>query len=1330
MKKRFTFLIAALMLLSFMTPSLAGWGQTSPYTYTFSSSQFTANDQTKTLGGVDWTLAGDGGYWGYNDTKGQQFGSGSKPYKSLSLTTTGISGNITSIVVNASTANDATATISCTVNGSALGTQAQSLTNSNAAYTFSGNASGTIVISMSQSTSKALYVKSLSVTYTTGPVTYTVTYDCDDATSGCPTENPSGLSSGDHITLANAPTKTHYTFGGWNDGTTTYAAGANYTVTSSVTMTAQWTVNTNTVTVTGATHGTVSGFMNPVAYNTVVTLSYTHNDGEYYSATFASTDVSIYGTDNNKFIMPDRNVTIMVTESALPVYTVTLSDGGTLTEAHYGAGVTLPNRTGDGTYTFAGWTTSNIATETTDAPTIIPTNVTYHPTENITLYPVYTRSEGSGTVWQKITGSFSTIGEGIYALITPDGHAFNGELSNGDGQVTSDAFSFDSNNESTTAPSGTFELTLTAVTENDVVVGYTMYNSTKKYLYAKAASKNNLAWHDTEDSYWKNYYNNWLYNSNSAYLRTYNNTIFRTYSGASNSAFNFVKKISNSTTYYISTLSSIAVPSFDPESQNFSTASLTVTITANDDCVINYTTDGSDPETSATATTTNSNSTTVTVTETTTIRALAVDGNDFSAEVSQTYTRVYEVTLNSNGVAAAPVEVVTGESTTLATPSNVPFGYSFRGWTATPATPSTFVDNTYTPNSNVTLYAVFGKNVYGDFEKVTMSQDDYSGYYLIVYDNTYALDSHYGNVNANTYGTYTDISEYYSLVNNTTHTIAYNETTAGLMVVAAKTTNGYSLYDTDGYLGDESSSTGTYLRWDSPFKAKQDEWTLGVNSIVNVKNTSNAIRWNNNSGSYRFAIYGTSNQQAIMLYKLKVNSLEGHYLQAYPSNTVATADITIAGTTIIESGAVLNMGTHNLINDNPANLIIEEGGQLIIPNDATVAATFRKEMPEAPADKDDVTVTGWKLISSPTTTPGQAYESFESVTNLTASGYLLYNYDEENRIWRSSQTTGHTYSTLNVGQGYLYGNSTGTAIEFTGNVNSAASYLVDLSYNEKDSDNLAGFNLIGNPFSHDIYKGVGGAINDSKLADGFYIIENGEAWTAKLGYDTPIKPGQGILVKATEGFKLTINNTTANATADKANHDNIMFKVENSECSDVAYALFDKGYGLNKISHRGDMVPMLYIPQNGENYAIAMMDDNTNSFNLGFEAKTTAKYTLTYKAKGEFNYLHVIDRMTGEDIDMLLEGEYSFVGSPQDDNNRFIVRLGYLPNYDDNGEDTFAYQNGSDIVVSGEGELQIFDVMGRKVASITINGVATVNIPTQGVYIMKLNEKTQKIVVR
>ncbi len=74
--------------------------------------------------------------------------------------------------------------------------------------------------------------------------TYTVTYDCNGGVSGCP-DDLTGIEKGTSITLADAPTKTDYTFGGWNDGTTTYEAGYSYTVNGNVTFTAQWTENTS-----------------------------------------------------------------------------------------------------------------------------------------------------------------------------------------------------------------------------------------------------------------------------------------------------------------------------------------------------------------------------------------------------------------------------------------------------------------------------------------------------------------------------------------------------------------------------------------------------------------------------------------------------------------------------------------------------------------------------------------------------------------------------------------------------------------------------------------------------------------------------------------------------------------------------------------------------------------------------------------------------------------------------------------------------------------------------------------------------------------------------
>lgn len=87
-------------------------------------------------------------------------------------------------------------------------------------------------------------------------------------------------------------------------------------------------------------------------------------------------------------------------------YTVTFADNGdSETEASGGAGVKLPSRSDVGAYTFAGWSTTEVDPETTTAPTIIPAGSMYFPTDNVTLYPVYSKTEGGGT--QNKTASVS-----------------------------------------------------------------------------------------------------------------------------------------------------------------------------------------------------------------------------------------------------------------------------------------------------------------------------------------------------------------------------------------------------------------------------------------------------------------------------------------------------------------------------------------------------------------------------------------------------------------------------------------------------------------------------------------------------------------------------------------------------------------------------------------------------------------------------------------------------------------------------------------------------------------------------------------------------------
>lgn len=411
------------------------------------------------------------------------------------------------------------------------------------------------------------------------------------------------------------------------------------------------------------------------------------------------------------------------------------------------------------------------------------------------------------------------------------------------------------------------------------------------------------------------------------------------------------------------------------------------------------------------------------------------------------------------------------------------------------------------------------------------------------------------------------------------------------------------------------------------------------------------------------------------------------------------------------SGTLTNQGTED-------NIYIADGGQLYANS---VIATVQKTITSASSKDADQ---HWYTIATPVHKGSYDYVEIDE-TNLTSGEYDMFYLDETKGQWINQKTVGGGtgFDNMDVARGYLY-RSNVTSLEIAGNTNTGDAITYTLT---KTGDGaISGFNLLGNPYPHDItLKHITYDIG-SNLA-GFYRLSNAGAWGSELDSDEPIHSYEGFLVQADVNDKDATFHETAQRGA-KSNGDNIKFIVANSEYSDATYALFDDCFGLNKINHRNSDIPMLYINQNNEDFAIAPMSDDTKSFNLNFKAMTTGRYTLSYKAKGEFNYLHIIDRLTGEDVDMLLEGEYSFIASPNDNDNRFIVKLGYNASNNANN-DIFAYQNGNDIVVEGEGELQVFDVTGRMVKIQRINGVQTINLNTQGVYIFRLNEKTQKIVV-
>ena len=191
---------------------------------------------------------------------------------------------------------------------------------------------------------------------------------------------------------------------------------------------------------------------------------------------------------------------------------------------------------------------------------------------------------------------------------------------------------------------------------------------------------------------------------------------------------------------------------------------------------------------------------------------------------------------------------------------------------------------------------------------------------------------------------------------------------------------------------------------------------------------------------------------------------------------------------------------------------------------------------------------------------------------------------------------------------------------------------------------------------------------------------------------------------------------------------------------DNAIVSFNEGDQLGKF-YFGEQDANIYIPQDGKDYAIAV-SDKQGEMPLNFKARRNGTYTLSVDVENvEMTYLHLIDNMTGADVDLLSSlrsngaMEYSFEAKTTDYASRFklVFAQGESAN-----EDNFAFMRDNHLLVlgiEGQATLQVIDLMGRILSSETINGNVSkvINAPA-GVYVLRLingdEVKTQKIVIK
>ena len=243
-------------------------GSSVAYSYTFTAKQFSDDSTAKTLAStspslsVTWTptttWSEGSGFWGYDSTKGQQWGSGSNTLNTMTITSSVSFTNVTDIVVNASIASSGGCKLTTKVGSTSIGSE-RTLTTTATEYTQT-NASGltgTVSITLSNgSKKKAQYIKSI-VIYTKASQTYTVSFNNNGGSGSM--SNVTNVSGSYTLPACTFTAPSGKTFSGWkaNNAGDLIAVGGSYTVSANVTFYAQW-VNAYTVTYTAGTNGSGS----------------------------------------------------------------------------------------------------------------------------------------------------------------------------------------------------------------------------------------------------------------------------------------------------------------------------------------------------------------------------------------------------------------------------------------------------------------------------------------------------------------------------------------------------------------------------------------------------------------------------------------------------------------------------------------------------------------------------------------------------------------------------------------------------------------------------------------------------------------------------------------------------------------------------------------------------------------------------------------------------------------------------------------------------------------------------------------------------------------
>ena len=322
-----------------------------------------------------------------------------------------------------------------------------------------------------------------------------------------------------------------------------------------------------------------------------------------------------------------------------------------------------------------------------------------------------------------------------------------------------------------------------------------------------------------------------------------------------------------------------------------------------------------------------------------------------------------------------------------------------------------------------------------------------------------------------------------------------------------------------------------------------------------------------------------------------------------------------------------------------------------------------------------------------------------------------------------------------------------------------------------------GWNLVGNPYHSYLDFDEFARINGRNI-DASYVVYNADGYGdneqsaypgdqprsafkvypagGSIGGDYAkqyLHPHQGffILSKGGDVVTFTENMTaTRNDANDEGNFRNWkpnyplvnLYLSSEQGCADLTTIEFHRPEwgGAHKLKELRQGNGLFYAYHDGESYAALFTKEGATRVPLWFEPKENDIYTISWNmANGYFTSLYLIDNLTGIQYDMLENDCYVFEGHTQDYASRFYIAFECtdVEEHEEEVDNTFAFFDGSQWVITGEGSLELIDLQGRVLWNARIvGGQSRVSLPNvaTGLYLFRLtnaNEtRVQKIVIK